>query len=74
MDFSTETLNITFPADEQAENFKLQISVDIPIVDDEIDEADREFFILYLSLMDNTLPELFGTVVSVGGIDDNDSR
>ena len=49
--------------------------INIPITDDVIDEADREYFILYLTLTSNPLPGLeLGTTVSVGEIDDNDSK
>ena len=76
MDFSTDAIDITFQADERATlDLKNQIDVDIPIFNDQIDEADREYFILHLSLVDDPLPGLhLGTTVSVGGIDDNDSR
>ena len=76
MDFSSNAINITFRADEGATtNLQFQIDAEIPIVDDQIDEADREYFILHLSLIDDPLPGLhLGTSVSVGGIDDNESR
>ena len=73
-DFSTEVINITFPADEGSD-LELNYPANIPINDDNIDEADREFFILFLSLVDDPLPGLvLSTTVSVGGIDDNDSK
>ena len=72
MDFSTDAIDITFPADE-GDSLTLQFDVDVPIVDDQIDEADREYFILHLSVVDDPLPELvLGTTVSVGEIADND--
>ena len=67
-------MNITFSADEGMD-LDLRIDVDIPILDDSIDEADREYFILHLSLIDEPLPGLeLGVTVSVGGIDDDDSK
>ena len=75
MDFSTEALDITFPADEGLDGLQLQFQVVVPIVNDDINEADREFFILYLSLTDAPLSGvLLGTTVSIGGIDDDDGR
>ena len=73
MDFSTDALDITFPADEGVEDFQLQFSVNVNITNDDINEADREFFVLHLSLVHDPLPGLSLTsTVSVGGIDDDD--
>ena len=73
MDFSTDAVNVTFPADEGG-LLSLQFDVDISIVDDQIDEADREYFILHLSLIDGDSSLLSITLnpVSVGTISDND--
>ena len=73
-DFSTMPMTITFPADELADDPTEQIAVNIALVDDMIDEADREYFVLYLSLTNgaSSLGLTLGTTVSVGGIDDND--
>ena len=73
-DFSTMPIQITFPADELADNPTEQITVNIALVDDMIDEADREYFVLYLSLKNgaSSLGLILGTTVSLGGIDDND--
>ena len=49
--------------------------VNIALPDDVIDEADREYFILCLTLISDALPGLeLGTTVSVGGIDDDDGK
>ena len=73
-DFSTKFTDITFPVDEGS-SLELNNFVNINITNDDIDEADREYFILYLSLQSDPLPGLvLGTTVSVGGIDDNDSK
>ena len=73
-DYSPNAVDITFPADELGD-LDLNRVINISITDDDIDEADREYFILYLTLTSNPLPGLeLGTVVSVGGIDDNDSK
>ena len=73
-DYSPDAIDITFPADELGD-LELNRIVNIPITDDVIDEADREYFILYLKLTSSPLPGLeLGTAVSVGGIDDNDSK
>ena len=73
-DFSTMSMTITFEADELALDPTEQLTVEIALVDDDIDEADREYFILYLSLTNGaSSPGLtLDTTVSVGGIDDND--
>ena len=72
-DFSTTPMTIIFPADELAVNPTEQITVNIALVDDMIDEADREYFVLYLSIAGDSSPGLtLDTTVSVGGIDDND--
>ena len=74
VDFAINDVDITFDADEVG-SLKLNEIIDIPIADDDIDEADREYLILYLTLTSSPLPGLvLGTVVSVGGINDNDSK
>ena len=67
-------LRITFPADELADDVTTKITVNIALVDDMIDEADREYFVLYLSLTNeaSSLGLTLDPAVSVGGIDDND--
>ena len=73
-DFALNDVDITFEADEVG-SLELNKIINILITDDDIDEADREYFLLYLSLTSSALPGLeLGTVVSVGGIDDNDSK
>ena len=73
-DYSPNAVDITFPVDEFGD-LHLTRNVDIPITDDNINEADREYFILHLSLTSNALPGLeLGTVVSAGGINDDDSK
>ena len=75
-DFVINDVDITFDADDsEVGSLELNKIVNIPITDDNIDEADREYFILYLTVASTALPGLeLGTVVSVGGIDDNDSK
>ena len=73
-DYSPDAVDITFPADEFGD-LQLNRMVNINITDDNIDEGDREYFILYLTLTSDALPGLeLGTVVSVGGINDDDSK
>ena len=71
VDFSTVATQITFSADEGHELDQGHL-VTVPIVDDNIDEADREYFILYLSPSNNPRPGLVLTSVSIGGIEDDD--
>ena len=76
MDFSTNAINITFPADEGA-SLVLQIDAKVPIVDDQIDEADREYFILHLSLIDGASSSssiILNDPVSVSTIFDSDGE
>ena len=75
-DFAPNEVDITFNADDDlVGSLELNKIINIPITDDDIKEADREYFILYLTLFSSALPGLeLGTVVSVGGIDDNDSK
>ena len=73
-DYLPNAVDITFPADELGD-LELNRIVNIPITDDVIDEADREYFLLYLTLTSTPLPGLeLGTTVSIGGIDDNDGK
>ena len=73
-DYSPNAIDITFAADETGP-LDLNRMVNFPITDDNIDEADREYFILYLTLTSTPLPGLeLGATVSVGGIDDNDRK
>ena len=75
MDFSTDAIDITFPADEGA-SLVLQLDADIPIVDDQVDEAEREYFILHLSLIDGASSSSSLTLnsLSVGIIFDNEGE
>ena len=73
MDFSTDAIDITLPADEGA-SLVLQIDAKVPIVDDQIDEADREYFILHLSLTSSSPSVFLDDFVSVGIIADDDGR
>ena len=77
IDFSTESLYITFPADEGDSAVQSQFALNISIANDDIDEADREYFILYLQLSNeaSTYPGLtLIRTVSVGVIDDDEGR
>ena len=55
----------------------LQIDADVSIVDDQVDEAEREYFILHLSLIDGAASPHSITLddpVSVGTIFDSDGE
>ena len=75
-DFASDEVDITFNTDDElGDRLELNKIINISITDDDIDEADREYFALYLTLTSTPLPGLeLGTTVSVGGIDDNDSK
>ena len=73
-DFSQNVVNITFPADEEGP-LESHITVNIPLIDDVIDEADIEYFILYLTQTGSALPGLrLDTVISVAGINDDECK
>ena len=46
-----------FPADEGMA-FIIDVDAFIPIFDDEVDEAEKQFFIAYLELVDSINPDL----------------
>ena len=75
-DFNTTILNITFGADENAPVSISDISVLIPIVDDDKDEADIQFFIAFLEVVDAVNMDLIdiGRTFSRGIIVDNDGK
>ena len=72
-DFDTTIFNLTFGADELAISV---IRALIPIVDDVIDEADNQFFIVFLEVVDAVNMDLvdIGRTLSRGTIVDNDGK
>ena len=75
-DFNTTIFNITFGADENAPVSISDISALIPIVDDDKDEADIQFFIAFLEVADAVNMDLIdiGRTFSRGIIVDNDGK
>ena len=72
MDFNDSVHIVTVPAGQRVE----EITVDIPIFDDDIDEAD-EGFILLLEVVDPTVApfvDLSTRNASLGRIDDDDCK
>ena len=72
VDFNDSVRIVTVPAGQRVED----ITVDIPIIDDEIDEASEGFVIL-LEVVDPAVApfvDLFTRNASLGRIDDNDSK
>ena len=72
MDFNDSVHIVTVPAGQRVED----INVDIPIFDDEIDEADEGFVIL-LEVVDPAVApfvDLSTCNASLGRIDDNDGK
>ena len=61
-DFSTEPVNVTFPADEG--NRVAERIIQIPIVNDGVDEADQENFIVILTLLSAANPASVDLVVN----------
>ena len=75
-DFNNTIFNITFAADENAPVAISDISALIPIVDDDKDEADIQFFIAFLEVVDAVNMDLIdiGRTFSRGIIVDNDGK
>ena len=75
-DFNNNIFNITFAADENAAVAISDISALIPIVDDDKDEADIQFFIASLEVVDAVNMDLIdiGRTFSRGIIVDNDGK
>ena len=77
-DFDNTTLFAEFPIDEGRSNPVISVEVAIPIVDDNIDEADEQVFIIFLEVINATnfdnlnIPE--DRKVSIGRIIDNESK
>ena len=72
MDFNDSVHIVTVPAGRKVED----INVDIPIFDDDIDEAD-EGFILLLEVVDPAVApfvDLSARSASLGRIDDDDCK
>lgn len=70
-DFDENSIQVVFPADE----LMLSIPAPVAITDDEVDEADIQFFIVLLELVDATGNDLANTAprnTSVCEILDND--
>jgi len=57
-DFNTAIFNVTFPSDERRASPIADVPSPIMIVDDEIDEAEEQFFIVYLEIIEAVEPNL----------------
>ena len=74
-DFDASVLVVKFPADEN--NPTSEIDVPIPIFDDDVDEAESQFFYVVLEIANATNPDLVDTEepnlnVALYDIRDND--
>ena len=58
-DFDGTPLEIVFPADEGLLSPLLNMRADIPVVNDNIDEAHEQQFIAFLEIINATNPNLF---------------
>ena len=75
MDFDATPFNVTFPADEVINI--ADVLETIPIVDDEIDEAQEQVFIIVLEVLDAVnfdLVTITRNMISFGRIIDNDGE
>ena len=75
-DFNNTIFNITFAVDENAAVAISDISALIPIVDDDKDEADIQFFIAFLEVVDAVNMDMIdiGRNFSRGIIVDSDGK
>ena len=75
-DFNNTIFNVTFAADENAPVAISDISALIPIVDDDKDEGDIQFFIAFLEAVDAVNMDMIdiGRNFSRGIIVDNDGK
>ena len=75
-DFDSTIFNITFGADENAPVSTSDISALIPIVDDDKNEADIQFFIVFLEVTDAVNMDIIdiGRTSSRCKIVDNDGK
>ena len=76
-DFNASVLVVKFPADENSP--MSEIDVPIPIFDDDVDEAESQFFYAVLGITNATNPGLVDTEepklnVTLCSIRDNDSK
>ena len=71
-DFDDSVIYVEFPTDRDA------VEVAVPIVDDDIDEADEQIFIIFLEVVNATnldnLNFLENREISVGRIKDDESK
>lgn len=76
-DFDKKALTIMFPPDEDEASPITRVPASIPIVDDEVDEAREQVFIVYMEVLNATNRELLITDeqnVSICTIIDNDRK
>ena len=74
-DFNNSVITITFDADEDAENS--QLGAPIPIINDVINEAVEQFFVVQLSVVSSLNPagvDISVRSASLGRIIDNDRK
>lgn len=74
-DFNTTVFEVTFPVDEGS-SFIVDIPADISIADDEVDEAEMQYFIAYLEILDAVNFDLINIAreVTYCSIIDNDGE
>ena len=57
-DFNTAVIDVTFPSDERRASPIADVPSPIMIVDDLVDEAEEQFFIAYLQIIEAVEPNL----------------
>ena len=75
-DFDTTVLTVTFPADEAESSLVLSVPAPILVVNDELNEAPEQFFIVHMELEDaiNTALVEEQRTVATCAIQDNDGK
>ena len=78
-DFNSTVLVVMFPADENSPRPISEIDVPIPIFDDDVDEAESQFFYTIFEVLNATNPDLVqlreqNFTVAMCSIRDNDSE
>ena len=73
-DFDGTPLEIVFPADEGLPSPIFNVRADIPVVNDNIDEAHEQQFIAFLEVINATNPSLSLRNTTICRINDDDRK
>ena len=75
-DFNSTAVIMSFPADEGQDERRPVVTVPIDIVDDQVNEAERQYFVVHLEVISAVSVDLItiGEDRSICSIEDNDSK